>query len=197
MFRRFLHSVLALFLVASISAGSFAQCPDNSPVITGPGVVSNNQTLVVYSTPDIPGHTYAWTVTGGTIGSGAGSSQITVNWGAIGTGIITLTETNPAAACSTAVNKSVSIRPLLISYFYYTNTSCYGDEVSFWDASIADPANPIVAYAWDFGDGGTAAIASPSHQYLPPYDVTYDVRLIVTNVTGDRDTIYDAVYVNP
>jgi len=198
MFRRFLHSVLSIFLVAMISAGSFAQpCPDNSPVITGPGVVSNNQLGVIYSTPNIPGHTYAWTVTGGTIGSGAGTSQIAVNWGNIGTGTITLTETNPAAACSTTVNKSVSVRPLLISYFYYTNTSCYGDVVSFWDASVADVVNPIVSYYWTFGDGSTSTLQNPQHQFMPPFNVTYTVTLVVTNQTGNKDTIIDAVYVNP
>lgn len=198
MFRRFLHSVLALLLVAMISSGSFAQpCPDNSPVITGPGVVSNNQLGVVYSTPNIPGHTYGWTVFGGTIGSGAGTSQITVNWGNIGTGSITLTETNPAASCSTTVNKSVSIRPLLISYFYYTNTSCYGDLVSFFDASVEDLTNPVVSYYWTFGDGVTSTLPNPQHQYMPPFDITYTVTLVVTNQTGDHDTIIDAVYVNP
>jgi len=198
MFLRFFRSVLALFLLALISAGSFAQpCPDNSPVITGPGVVSNNQLGVIYSTPNIPGHTYSWTVLGGTIGSGAGTNQITVNWGNIGTGTITLTETNPAAACSTTVNKTVSIQPLLISYFYYTNTSCYGDIVSFWDASIADAANPIVAYFWTFDDGGTSTLQNPQHQFMPPFDVTYTVTLIVTNQSGNKDTIIDAVYVNP
>ncbi|MFH1160439.1 MAG: PKD domain-containing protein [bacterium] len=198
MFRKFFTSVLALVLLTSIPVGSFAQpCPDNSPVITGPGVVSNNQLGVVYSTPNIPGHTYVWTVTGGTIGSGAGTSQIAVNWGNIGTGTIILTETNPAASCSTTVNKSVSIRPLLISYFYYTNTSCYGDVVSFWDASVADATNPIVSYYWTFGDGGTSTLQNPVHQYMPPFDVTYTVILVVTNQTADKDTIIDAVYVNP
>ncbi|MFH1296437.1 MAG: PKD domain-containing protein [Bacteroidota bacterium] len=198
MFRRFLHIVPALFMMVLISAGSFAQpCPDNSPVITGPGVVSNNQLGVIYSTPNIPGHTYAWTVIGGTIGSGAGTNQITVNWGNIGTGTITLTETNPAAACSTTVNKTVSIQPLLISYFYYTNTSCYGDIVSFWDASVADAANPIVAYYWTFGDAGTSTLQNPLHQYMPPFNQTYTVTLVVTNQTGNKDTIIDAVYVNP
>jgi len=198
MFRRFLHSVLAFSFLLLISAGALAQpCPDNSPVITGPGVVSNNQLGVIYSTPNIPGHTYAWTVTGGTIGSGAGTNQITVNWGNIGTGTITLTETNPAANCSTTVNKSVSIRPLLISYFYYTNTSCYGDIVSFWDASVADASNPVVTWYWTFGDGGTSTLQNPQHQYMSPFNVTYTVRLVVTNTTADKDTIIDAVYVNP
>ncbi|TSA27920.1 MAG: PKD domain-containing protein [Bacteroidetes bacterium] len=198
MFRRFLPIVLALFLVALVPSGSFAQpCPDNSPVITGPGVVSNNQLGVIYSTPNIPGHTYAWTVSGGTIGSGAGTSQITINWGNIGTGTISLTETNPAAACSTTVNKTVSILPLLISYFYYTNTSCYGDIVSFWDASIADAAFPIVNYYWTFGDGGTSVLQNPQHQYMPPFNQTYTVTLVVTNQAGNKDTIIDAVYVNP
>jgi len=152
---------------------------------------------VIYSTPNIPGHTYSWTVTGGVIGSGAGTNQITVNWGNVGVGTVTVTETNPAASCFANASITVAVQPLLIAYLYYTNTSCYGDIISFWDASVADPANPIVNYWWDFGDGVTSVLQNPTHQYLPPYNVTYTITLIVTNAGGMRDTIYDAVYVNP
>ena len=172
-------------------------CADTQPSIAGPTVVSNGQLGVVYSTPNIPGHTYSWTVTGGNITSGSGASEITVAWGGVGTGLVSVTETNPAVNCSTTVNKSVTIQPLLISYFYYTNTSCYGDIVYFWDASVFDPVMPIINYYWTFGDGGTSTLKNPQHQYMPPFDVTYSVTLIVTNSIGFKDTIYDAVYVNP
>ena len=198
MFHRFLRfSLVSLFLTLIVAGGLAQPCADTQPMIAGPGVVSNNQLGVIYSTPNIPGHTYSWTVTGGTIGSGAGTNQITVNWGNVGMGSVAVTETNPAASCFSSTSLTVAVQPLLISYLYYTNTSCYGDVVSFWDASVADPANPIVNYAWSFGDGGTSTLQNPTHMYLPPYNITYTITLIVTNAGGMRDTIYDAVYVNP
>jgi PKD repeat protein len=198
MLHRFLRYIfLASVLVTTALSIQAQPCADTQPTIAGPQVVSNNQVGVIYSTPSIPGHTYSWTVTGGSITAGTGTSQITVAWGAIGTGSVSVTETNPAASCSTTVNKGVTIQPLLISYFYYTNTSCYGDVVSFWDASVADPANPIVSWNWNFGDATTSTLQNPTHMYLPPFMTTWTVTLIVTNTTGQKDTIYDAVYVNP
>ncbi|HEY5137831.1 MAG TPA: PKD domain-containing protein, partial [Methylococcales bacterium] len=177
-------------------------CADTQPTIAGAQVVVNNQPTVVYSTPNIPGHTYSWTVTGGIITAGANTSQITVNWGLVGAGSVTVTETNPSIPCFSSVTKTVKIQPLLVSYLYYTNTSCYGDQLSFFDAAVADVAKPIVNYFLDFGDG-TPPYNSPVkpnpllHTYGMPYNVTYTITYIVTNNEGTNDTIYDAVYVNP
>ncbi|MCX6252423.1 MAG: PKD domain-containing protein [Bacteroidetes bacterium] len=200
MYYRFLRTyiLMAAFISATVVTLHGQPCADTQPVITGAQVVSNNQMGVIYSTPNIPGHTYAWTVTGGSVTSGAGTNQITVSWGSVGTGNLSLLETNPAASCSSTVAKSVVIQPLLISYFYYTNTSCYGDVVSFWDSSVSDAAMPITNYYWTFGDGITSTLQNPVHQYAgPPYNITYNVMLVVTNSIGYKDTIYDAVYVNP
>lgn len=54
-------------------AGSISVCPN----IMG----------VPYSTENLVGYTYEWTVSGGTVASGQGTSEITVNWG----------DTNPTA----------------------------------------------------------------------------------------------------
>ena len=200
MYQRVLrHFAFAAIIFALAAVRVLAQpCADTQPVITGAQVVSNNQTLVIYSTPNIPGHTYSWTVTGGTIFSGAGTSQITVNWGNVGTGTISLQETNPAVPCSTTVNKNIAIQPLLIAYFYYTNTSCYGDIITFHDTSVFDAAMPITNWYWTFGDGGTSTLQNPVHQYAgPPYNQTYTIRLVVKNSLNYTDTIFDAVYVNP
>src|ERR1035438_1896675 len=114
MYQRVLrHFACTAIIFALASVRMLGQpCADTQPVITGAQVVSNNQTLVLYSTPNIPGHTYAWTVTGGSVISGAGTSQITVTWGNVGTGTISLQETNPAVPCSTTVNKNIAIQPL-------------------------------------------------------------------------------------
>ena len=199
MAHKFIRSLILLSSLFMITAGCLpAQpCADTQPVIAGSQVVTNNQSGVIYSTPNIPGHTYTWSLSGGSITSGQGTSQVAVLWGAVGTGSITVMETNPLVPCSTSVSKAISIQPLLISYFYYTNTSCYGDVVSFHDASINDVAFPITNYYWNFGDGTTSALQNPTHMYLQPYLTTWTVTLIVTNSIGYKDTIYDAVYVNP
>jgi PKD repeat protein len=198
MYQRVLHQICTAIILAFAAIPVLAQpCADNQPVITGAQVVVKNQTLVLYSTPNIPGHLYSWTVTGGSIVSGAGTSQISVNWGNVGTGTISLQETNPAVPCSTTVNKNIAIQPLLISYFYYTNTSCYGDVITFHDSSVYDPALPITNWYWTFGDGNTSTLQNPQHQYLPPFNITYPVMLVVKNSINYTDTIYDAVYVNP
>jgi len=177
-------------------------CADTQPTIAGAQIVSNNQLGVIYSTPNIPGHTYSWSIAGGVIISGGNSSQVTVNWGAVGNASLTVTETNPSIPCFTTVSKTIRVQPLLISYFYYTNTSCYGDQLSFWDASVADVAKPIVNYYINFGDG-TPPYNSPvkpnpvAHTYGLPYNLTWTITYIITNNEGTQDTIYDAVYVNP
>lgn len=50
--------------------------------IAGSSQLNCNQNLngVAYSTPPNSGHTYTWTVVGGTIASGQGTANITVNW---------------------------------------------------------------------------------------------------------------------
>ncbi len=199
MAHKFIRSFILLSALFIVTDGwlSAQPCADTQPVIVGSQVVTNNQTGVIYSTPNIPGHAYTWSISGGTIISGAGTNQVTVTWGAVGNGSITIMETNPLVPCSTTISKTISIQPLLISYFYYTNTSCYGDIVSFWDASVFDVVFPITNYYWTFGDGGTSVLQNPQHQYLPPFNVTYPVMLIITNTIGYKDTIYDAVYVNP
>ncbi len=204
MFHRLLLFLTCSFLLPGLTMVSLnaTACADTQPAIAGAQIVSNNQSGVIYSTPNIPGHTYSWSITGGVIISGGNTNQISVNWGVVGAGSVTVTETNPSIPCFTQVTKNVKIQPLLISYFYYTNTSCYGDMLSYWDASVADVAKPIVNYYIDFGDA-TPIYNSPvkpnpvTHTYAAPYNVTYTITYIITNNEGFKDTIYDAVYVNP
>jgi PKD repeat protein len=49
--------------------------------------------------------------------------------------------------------------------------------VDFSSAGTTDPGVSVTAYAWDFGDGGTSSVASPSHYYTVggPYVVTLNV----------------------
>ncbi|MFZ4522816.1 MAG: T9SS type A sorting domain-containing protein [Bacteroidales bacterium] len=85
------------------------------PTIYGPGSICTGSTGINYSTE--PGMTgYSWTVTGGVITTGAGTSTIAVNWGPTGAGMVTVNYTNsnfcPGQAPS---SKSITISPVPVS----------------------------------------------------------------------------------
>lgn len=83
------------------------------PIITGPSPVcqSTNGSTETYSTPNVAGNTYNWVVTGGTISSGQGTSQVTVTWATPGSGTVSVTETITATGCSANAIKTVTITP--------------------------------------------------------------------------------------
>jgi hypothetical protein len=87
--------------------------PLPAPIITGPSPVceSISGSTATYSTPNIAGHTYTWTVTGGTITTGQNTNSVTVSWTAPGAATISVTETITAGGCTATVNKSITVTP--------------------------------------------------------------------------------------
>ena len=59
--------------------------------------------------------------------------------------------------------------------------------------SSAAPGRTITSYAWDFGDGGSSALASPSHPYAAA--ASYNVTLTVTDSTGKVGRVTKTVQV--
>jgi hypothetical protein len=87
--------------------------PLPTPIIAGPAPVCQTigTNYSTYSTPNVAGHTYTWTVTGGTIISGQGTNSIAVNWTTVGTGNVNVTETITSTTCNAPATKSVTINP--------------------------------------------------------------------------------------
>ncbi len=78
--------------------------------ITGKTAVGQFITGEIYSiTAPEAGYTYTWTVTGGTITGGQGTSSITVDWGAAGSGQVCATGNNGScgASSSTCINVKI------------------------------------------------------------------------------------------
>jgi len=80
--------------------------PSPNANISGPISVIENLTYS-YSVPSTAGATYNWSVTGGTITSGAGTNSIMVQWGSPGTGTVNVTVT--LGTCPKSSNMNVTI----------------------------------------------------------------------------------------
>lgn len=82
-----------------------------TPAIAGSATVCETD-VESYSTASNAGSTYAWTVTGGTIISGAASSSIMVEWTTAGSQTMTVTETNASGNCSATATLTVAVSDL-------------------------------------------------------------------------------------
>lgn len=77
--------------------------------------------------------------------------------------------------------------PFIQSFFYVgfdADNVCFGDSTQF-NANISSAYDSIL---WDFGDGTTAAVESPTHTFSAPgdYDVSVAVTIGTQTTTDDR-----------
>jgi hypothetical protein len=85
--------------------------PLPAPVVTGPSPVCQSiaGSVETYSTPNVAGNTYTWTVVGGTIASGQGTNSITVTWTTPGSGSVSVAETVGTSGCNASNTKTVVV----------------------------------------------------------------------------------------
>ncbi|MCK4993029.1 MAG: hypothetical protein KAS29_21170, partial [Bacteroidales bacterium] len=75
--------------------------------IAGRTGVAENTSGEAYSVTNISGYTYTWTITGGTQATGGTSNSITVDWGAEGTGYVSVVAQYGTCAAAPAVQIEV------------------------------------------------------------------------------------------
>ncbi|MGC1391256.1 MAG: DUF2341 domain-containing protein, partial [Bacteroidales bacterium] len=83
--------------------------PLPSPTISGSISTCPFETGVTYSTPLVSGNIYAWVVTGGTISGSSTGNSVVINWGGLGTGTLTVTESVNLSCSTTTPPYNVTI----------------------------------------------------------------------------------------
>jgi len=102
--------------------------PTPAPVITGQVQVTPGQSATQYCTPFVSGHLYSWSVVGGSVTAGQGTSCISVVWGSYpscGCGSVSVSETSNG--CTGTATFPVTIIPPAVvkisGFVSYDNTS--------------------------------------------------------------------------
>lgn len=126
-----------------------------------------------YYVPYVDGYSYTWSVSGGSWSPGANDAEINVLWGDIGSGTITLVQTD-SNGNSQVLNLCVEILESPVAAFTAsTTTPCLGSSVAFTNTTTG-----ASSYFWDFGDGNSSTLANPNYAWSSPG--TYTVTLYAT-----------------
>ncbi len=118
---------------------------------------------------------------------------VTHTYSDTGSYTVTLTATNNSTnGCgSTQYSMTVYVSDAYAEFAW--DTVCFGDPTQFIDQSWA-PNATVVAWEWNFGDGGTSTQQNPSHTYNSWGD--FNACLIITTNLGCSDTICHIVHVD-
>lgn len=93
-----------------------------------------------------------------------------------GTYVLTLTATNNLG-CDDVATDTVHVYAVPVPVIGAQGV-CEGTPAQFADLTVTAPGNPIVQWAWDFGDGTTDTVQGPEHVYAAAG--TYIVTLTAT-----------------
>lgn len=163
-----------------------------APTISGPLTVCGESTHV-YSTPNITGNTYSWTISGnGTITSGAATNAATILFdnptpGSTLPATITVTETNTLSGCAATVNVGVTInyQPQVatvtrVSPAGPANQACNNSTIIY-----SVPNNTGSTYNWTV-TGGTIIAGGTTNQVTVQWvNVgTQTLTVVETDISG-------------
>lgn len=121
---------------------------------------------------------YQWSAQSGNPFSFTGAGPHAIRFTSMGPKMVTLTVSNDGGFSSAQANVTVLNTPVSNFLFSINNITANNADVQFTDNSINGPTS----WSWDFDDGNTSNVQSPSHSYTQ--NGTYDVQLTVTNSCG-------------
>ncbi len=163
-------------------SAAFTISPGSAP--SGQGVTFDGSS----STDPDPGgsiQAYSWSFGDGSAGSG---QTVSHTFAGSGTYTVTLVVTDNAGVTNSATHSvTITNRPPAATFTTSPSAPQMLQAVSFDGSASSDPDGSITSYAWNFGDGATAAGPSVSHTYASAG--TYLVTLTVTDNSGATTTV--------
>ncbi len=181
--------------------GATAGCTDTATVVvdvlpspTAQFTVDNDaacdQLTVAFTNTSVNGITYLWD-----FGDGSTSNLQDPPphfYGTYGAYTITLTVEN-SQGCEDVATHVVNVyQPPQVQIG--AQNVCEGVVAQFADLTVMEPGNPIIDWAWDFGDGAIDSVQSPEHLYAAPggYTVTLIATTPYCSGTGTLPVVVEA-----
>jgi len=184
----FLRSFLMLFLFSIVNVSVKGQSASFTASIT-----SGCSPIVVdfTNTTGCATCTYTWDLDNGTMPihtTDCSGSYITP-----GTYTVTLTAVS-SSGVTTTYTQTIVVYPSPTVTFTASETSiCPGQTVTFTSTSTGGVSGALT-YIWNFGDGTSSTLATPSKTYPTPGN--YNVTLAVTNSEGCTTTLTVPAYIH-
>lgn len=97
-----------------------------------------------------------------------------------------------SSGCSKLLQKNVRVKTIPTAVLF-ADSACVNSPRLLFQYSTATPPDSIVAWAWNFGDGGTSGLAQPTHIYTS--SGIKNTALVVTSSNGCTDTTSSVVNV--
>lgn len=118
------------------------------------------------------------------------TSTVTHTYTNVGTYSVTLTITDLNGCTSTITRPNyIRINGPTANFIAGNASGCTGLVATFTDQSVSDGQNAITSWFWDFGDGNTQTFTGPPFQHTYNNVGTFNVKLIVTDAAGCRDSL--------
>jgi gliding motility-associated-like protein len=168
----FISAKLSSQVVASFSASPISGCAP----------------LIVQFSDLSTGGVNSWNWAFGNGNSSIGSSPATI-YSTPGVYSVTLTVSNGSSTNNIIKTNYITVYNKPTANFTASSyTTCVGQPVIFSDATVIGPGAAINLWGWDFGDGITQSVSTPtiSHTYSIPGN--YQVSVIVTDANGCSGT---------
>ncbi len=142
------------------------------------------------TTTPMAGSTFLWTF--GTTGTSVFTNPST-SFTTEGTHTVTLTATNGGVTSTYSVVITVYPQPV-VSFSASDTAFCPNTPITFSSTSTSGGVAGPLTYLWNFGDGGSATTATPTHTYTS--SGYYNVTLFVTNAQGCVASLTRTAYIH-
>ncbi len=170
-----------------------------SPTVSGAVSVCAGANAI-YTTPQIAGATYVWSVTNGILASSNGVPQITANWNTVGTGTVKVTVTTNAGCTGTSSNLNVTVNPIPTPLIT-SSTNGIPNVCVTSTHTYSTPLNGSSTYQWSLVGAPTGTTSSVSNNVITvtwgSTTGTASLTVLETTAAGCTANTTKQVVVNP